>query len=214
MDPQPPPDDSRLEISDPSLAGSFEDGPRDDAPASKWPAVVGTISIVYAALGILWQTCAGASIVMSDWLMQLGGIEVDVPVVLKVVAAASAALLALLGIVLLVAGIGLVRRRRASIGRHKLWAVLRILMVVVGTVAGIVLMPASLEIKEAAQEATNRQMRDSGRDDLVKEFDEEKEWRNQVIWTGVMAVLVSVYPLFLVTYLSRKAVADEAAEWT
>jgi hypothetical protein len=185
----------------------------EEATPTKWPKVIGVISLVYALGGLLCQVTGFAWLLLSDWLMRMGGMDLELPPVIRIVGAASTVLGFCLGVVLLFGALNLLRRRRKGVKLHKTWAMLRIVLLVVGLGAGMVMLPAQIEFQRAALEANNKRMREAGRSDLVQEFDRETVWRQSVISTGVMNGLVAVYPVFIVFYLSRKKIDQEIEQW-
>lgn len=185
-----------------------------EPPATKWPRVIGIISVIYAAGGILCQVGVVASSFFSETLLKMGGMDIEMPPVLLAVNTVLGVVMSFVGLLLLFAAINLLRRRRSGVSLHKQWAVLRVVLVVAGVGIGIVLLPANIELQRSIQEASNERLREADRDDLVQEFSEDKVWRQTIITTGVTAGVVSVYPLFIGFYLSRRKIREEVETWT
>ncbi|NNF44719.1 MAG: hypothetical protein HKO59_12035 [Phycisphaerales bacterium] len=197
----------------PDASDPFEPNAEVEPAATRWPTAIGVISIIYALGGMLCQVGAAVSSLASSWLMKLGGMDVTVPAVLKVIGSVTAVVMFFVGLMLLIGGIRVLRRRASGIPLLRRWAVVRIVLLLIGVVVGIVLMPAQLDMQRSIQEATNERLREAGAADRVTEFDEDKTWRNLVITTGVTAAVASIYPLFLAFYLSRGKIADEVQHW-
>jgi hypothetical protein len=200
-----PDDDSPIEET--------TDRPADEPPDTKWPTVIGAISIIYAALGLMCQAWAMVWIFLSEQLMAMGGLQIDMPPAIQAVGAASAVVTSIVGIILLVGGVKLSRRRRSGVTWVKRWVVLRMLLLLVGVAANFAIMPANLQLQESIIDATNQMQLDNGRPDLVQTFDEEAQWRKQVLFLGLFSGAAAIYPLFLGFYLSRKKIAEEVSQW-
>lgn len=164
-----------------------------------WPKVIGVISIVFGAGACLqgvWGFFAPRFIKMAAEsmpeaqaaplaAMQEWGTWITV----------SSALTILIGLVLFVAGIDLVRRRRRGIKLGRVWAVLKILFGIAGAFVGL-----------AMQQEQFRQI----------------SQQTPAINTGVIAVVVLVvvalwtcaYPVFLLIWFSRAKVKVEYAQWS
>lgn len=124
--------------STPQVAPQYIDLP-DDPPA--WPKVIGIISIVFASLGLGCMGCAGAGLVMQVMFAeqsaeQMGG---PMPDVLKpgIVQLASIPIGGVISLILLIAGILLLRRKPAGRTMHLVYAVLNLISTAVSTIAGV-----------------------------------------------------------------------------
>jgi hypothetical protein len=145
--------------------------------------------------------------------MQMGGMDIEVSPVIKYGGAVSSVLGFCVGLVLLFGAINLLRRRPSGVRLLKTWAMLRIVLLVVGIGMAIVMLPANIEFQRAMIEASNERMRESGRPDMVQEFDEDKQWTQTVISSGVWTAVLAVYPVFIVFFLSRKKIDQEIEQW-
>lgn len=121
----------------PQVAPEYIDLP-DEPPA--WPKVIGIISIVFASLGVGCLGCAGAGLVMQVMFAdqsaeQMGG---PMPDVMKpgIVQIASMPIGLVISLILLFAGIMLIRRKPAGRTLHLVYAVLNLISTVVSTIAG------------------------------------------------------------------------------
>ncbi len=185
----------------------------DETPPTSWPRTVGTISIVYGALGLLCQSAMNAGAMFSEFFLKMGGMDVEFPMLFKVLSGITMVVMWVLGIILIVGGVKLIRRRRVAVGLLKTWVVLRILVMIAGVVSAVVFLPLNMQLQEQILEATNKQAREGGRSDQVREFDEDSAWRTTVIWTAVASAAFSAYPLFLGLYLSRRKIVAEVEQW-
>ena len=185
----------------------------DETPQTTWPKTIGVISIVYGSLGLLCQGAMNAGGMLGEFFMKLGNLDVEFPMMFKVISGVTIVVMWILGIILIVGGIQLTRRRRGALRVLKTWVVLRILLIIVGVVLTVLLLPANLGLQEQILEATNKQAREAGRSDQVREFNEDTAWRTTVIGTAVASAAFSAYPLFLGLYLSRRKIVAEVEQW-
>ena len=192
----------------------FEALPDAEPPATKWPIRLGIFSLIYAAGGLLCQIGVITTTLLTERLLAMAGMtDVQVPAATRYPTVATALLAMLLGLVLLIGAINLLRRRRSSISQLKAWALLRMLMVLLGVVVGIATLPANMEFQRQIQELNNQRAREGGRPDFVKEFDEQKQWYQSAVAMAVMSIGFSIYPMFLGFYLTRRSVREEVSHW-
>jgi hypothetical protein len=187
--------------------------PPDDEPQTAWPRAIGIISVIYAGLGLLCGIGGAIGSFFSQTLMRMGGFDVEMPAAIKYQAAISAVVMLPVGLLLLMGGIRLLQRRRSAIPLLKTWAVVRLCLIVVGVLVAIAMMPTSIEFSRAMQEAGNDRLRESGRSDLVQEFDEEAIRRRTMLSTGITTAVIAVYPVFIGFFDSRSKIAEEVATW-
>ena len=171
-----------------------------ERPAT-WPTVLGVISIVFgsgAGLSGVWGFLAPQFLeMMADQmppgqaapLLAMQGWTTWIFI--------SSALTVVIGLILLVAGIDLVRRRARGIKLGRVWAVLKMIFAVVGSCVGLII-----------QQDQFRQM----------------SQQNLPIGGSVYSVMVVVgvtvgvlwgcaYPVFLLIWFSRAKVKSEYARW-
>lgn len=118
-------------------------------PPSTWPTVIGVIAIVFGAGGILFSLLGLASIVFMEKLIE----SVDEEQAEMMQAAQGNAgwsiVLTLLGftlaVMLLAGGIGVAKRRLWGVKVCRIWAILRIIHVLFGTVLGYIAYQKALE---------------------------------------------------------------------
>lgn len=165
-----------------------------DPPA--WPKVIGIISIVFGSLGVMCTGCGGAMLFAMPALLKLSEEQFGpAPDVFKPPVAQFAMIPVglILAIVLLVAGIMLIRRKPAARAMHLVYAIINTLLNLAGVAVGI----AHLQ-KLAAWKAAN----------------EGDQWAAQINMPqqyATMAISVAIgigYPLFLLIWfglVKRKA---------
>src|SRR5262245_56335837 len=107
-------------MADPFLSDDIpptEQGPLvDEIARTRWPTVIGVISIVYAILGLTCATFQMGWLGLMDVIPEMwrGGMSMPLPLRLTFLALALPLLIA--GVMLLTGGVGLVRRKRSSVG--------------------------------------------------------------------------------------------------
>jgi hypothetical protein len=122
-----------------------------------------------------------------------------------------------LGILLLAGAIGLIRRRIASLGVLKVWAVLAIVSTLVGIGIGFAAITPNVQLQLDIQDAIRDKIRRDGGDPaqiLELDKDEETIRRESIRNLALFGAIPIIYPAivgFLVT--SRKRL-DQAEEWS
>ena len=197
----------------PAAPPSDNDWDLVEPPDTKWPKVIGIISLIYALGGLLCQVGGGVFTFLIEFFLGMGGIDVTMPMSMKIVAVSKALVLFFVGLILLFGSINLLRRRRSGLSLHKQWAIIRLVLVVVFLAVDIMFLTANVEFQRSTQEATNQMLRDNGQSQAVTEFSEDAAWTKAVIGAGVVAGVASGYPLFLGFYLSRKKITKEVDQW-
>jgi hypothetical protein len=105
------------------------------APASttSWPTVFGVISVLLGALGVFGGIVGIATtLLLPSVLPQAYAQFLQLPGPMRAASIASSALNVLLAGLLTSAGIGLLRRRRWAVGATRTWAIMKIVLSVVG----------------------------------------------------------------------------------
>ncbi len=186
----------------------------DDQP-TKWPKVIGVISLLYALGGMLCQIVGVLSLYLTKWLARLGGLELDmeIPALLKAVQIGLATLTFCVGILMFVGAVNLLRRRRSGPSLLRAWSVIRLVLIVVSLGTAIVLAPAQVKLQRSLLELQNDRLREAGMESRVKEKTDD-ELRQVAIRSGVIASGVfAVYPFFLGLWLLRRKVTEEVKHW-
>lgn len=186
----------------------------DDEP-TKWPKVIGVISLLYALGGMLCQIGGVMSLYLTKWFARLGGFDLDmeIPASLKAVQIGLATLTFCVGILMFVGAVNLLRRRRSGPSLLRVWSVIRLVLIVVGLGLAVMLAPSQVELQRSLLEQQNDQLREAGMESRVKDKTDDELWQ-AVIRTGVIASGVfAAYPFFLGLWLSRRKVTEEVQHW-
>lgn len=172
---------------------------------SNWPTVIGIIAIVFGALGILGGLWNAAAVFMVDTMASMmppGQADTfEVMREWRVWTVVFGLMAAVLAVLLLAAGIGLLQRKRGSVQLSRTWAVLKMLFVVGNSVFGYLVQQGTLAA--LAQQDPN-----FGK--LPGQF------------IGVIGVFTIVFiiiwgwalPVFMLIWLSRKKVKADVSRWT
>ena len=185
----------------------------EEPPATKWPKVIGIISLIYACIGLVGVTCSGASIVVLPLLPEALRAGMEMPPIVRFTGAVQVILTLGLGILMLAGAIKLLRRRRSGVGLLKKWAVLRIVLLLLSVVVAILTGPAQVQMARQRLDFANRAYEESGRADRVTHKTDDQLWRQVMMQSAIMSGVVAVYPFFLGFYLSRRKLADEVEAW-
>lgn len=113
------------EAAPPTMPGAVAAAP------STWPTVFGVISIVLGALGVLGAAFGFVSLALIPRLLPAGQ-GTHFPGTVMTVSVSSAALNLMVAALLIAAGAGLARRRRWGVGATRTWAIMRIVLAIVG----------------------------------------------------------------------------------
>lgn len=170
---------------------------------SKWPTVIGTISIILGALGLVCYGCgtlntAGSSSFSS--MLPEDQRPPPVPAAQLAVQITQMCVTWLLSAWLLAAGIGLVKRRRWARPHHLGWAVAKIVVAVVGTAISFIFIQDSV-----------RQINDAMSQQGPPPFTVTEE----LVTVVMIAVMIwfLIYPIFLLLWFSRRKIKAEVAAW-
>lgn len=190
-----------------------ETEPAQSSRESRWPKVIGVLSLIYALLGMLCAFSTVGSPWLTEWLTRLGGVPMEFPVWLKITAVISGLLNVILGFIMFFGAINLLRRRRSGVSMLKFWAVSRIALIVLGFGLNVIMAPQNIEFQRQVVELQNERVRDGGRPDLVQEFSDEELWQRTLRNSAIFSGLIAIYPVFIGFYLSRRKIEDEMDEW-
>lgn len=183
----------------------------DPGSKTKWPKVFGIISIVIAILGLLGQTCGVVWAMIGEWFMSLLGLTFFVPPIIKITSSVSYVFFLILGIILLKAGINLLRRRPGCLKLLKTWVVLRLIMALVSLVLVYVTLPANIAMQQSMMESMNELARKNGQPE--QNFSENTFFTRAVVGAGLSMIITLIYPVVLGLYISRQKITDEVSEW-
>lgn len=183
-----------------------------ESPPTKWPTVIGVISLVYACLGMLCAVGIAISSAFTEWLMELARMNVEMPPIMKIIGVISAVLMLGLGILMIVGSVRLMRRMRTGVKLLQIWALLRVGLLVLGIVLSIFMAPTQLAFERSMHEARQQRQVEAGHTPDEMPSDAEL-WRSSMIAAGVRSALWAIYPVFIIFYLSRRKIAAEVQTW-
>jgi hypothetical protein len=201
-------DDSTPPIPPPGTA-ELESG----EALTKWPTVIGVISLIYACGGLLCGIGYGISSFFMEALMRMGGMDIATPAIIKVTGLILSLCMMALGILMIAGAVATLRRRRSGPKLLRTWAVLRIILLLLGIAVTVLSAPAQIQLQREIQEAQADMMRESGRTDPIEEKTDEEIWRGLIVQVGIMTGVMAVYPFFLGLYLSRRKIMAEVEQW-
>lgn len=210
LDDLDPVDDIDLmdDVGDPDGLGIIEPD-----TSTKWPKVIGILSLIYAVGGLLCVVSTIAMTALGDVFARAGGMDLHFPPSVRYPAVVLGAINFVLGIVMLTGAISLLRRRRTGVSRLKKWAAFRLATLLLGLVTTMFTLPAQLDIQRQVIEFQSERAREGGRPDLAQEFDEDEQWFNVIRNTAIATAVFAAFPLFLGFYLSRRKITDEVQNW-
>lgn len=184
---------------------------------SRWPKIIGGFSIAYALLGLTCSCFQGGWLValplMKDKLPGPMQMMADIPAFMRISGIAMALLGLGLAILMIVGAARVMRRIRSGVGLLTTWAVLRMVLLVLGIAVALLNAPVQIQMQRAGEEMGNEQLREAGRDDLVESSDDATLWRKAMIQTGIFSGVVAIYPMFLGFYLTRRKLRQEVSRW-
>jgi hypothetical protein len=154
------------------------------APRTKWPLIIGIISIAFASLAII---CTPASLAMHKLNPQSGEVFKGMPVWFEAYMTASCVVGVLMGIVLLAAGIMLVLRKPAARPLHLGYACLAVVVCLIGLAVSVLAFSGS------------------GMEGPAKV--------GMYVGFACSVPLGLAYPIFLLIWFLRGSIAREVAGW-
>lgn len=189
-------------------------------PRSRWPFVVGTISILYASFGLFFMCISLTGIFLGPWLQaSLGGMEpVPMPMVLMIGQVVLVLAGVSLGILLLVGGISTLKRRRRGPRCINLWVVLRLAVLVVGLAFLFMTIDVNLQYQDAVRDSVVELMEKNNVsqeqiDASVPELDPAELRSTMITWSLAFAAMVAVCPIVLGLIMSSKGIRAEWQQW-
>ena len=166
-----------------------------------WPISFGVISIVLGAMGVLGGVIGAAVILLLPRLMPQG--QATLPTISPQVMTytiASSAVGTLVAVLLIIAGVGLVRRRRWGVGAIRTWAIIKIVLAVVAS--GISLwLQSTMQTTPANGAASNSAL------PAVAHV-------TQIISLVLGLAWAMAWPIVCLVWLSRASVRAEHEQWT
>ncbi len=168
-----------------------------------WPSAIGTISIVFGALGLVCYGCLSLQTIATPFMVGMvpedqrpptpQGIQLFVQI-FQMCATTG------LSVWLLIAGIGLNRRRPWGRSHTVGWSVAKILLAFISTILGVVFAGDTVD-------QINGQLSQGG----TPPFTLSVTWLFLFIAIGLVWALL--WPVFLLIWFSRESVKDEVAAW-
>jgi len=185
------------------------------ASKSSWPTVVGVLCIIYALFGIAANSCN----VLWPWaqgpFLSMTGLEgITIPWALASLTIIGGVVGVGLAIVLLVSGVGVLRRRAKGFQLLRLWVIIKIIETTIAFGAGIILMDTNIEYQQSIQDATRDLVRERGGNTgsiPIKTAEEMK--RSTIIMTCVMVPFMFAFPVIIGWLCSKKAWQVEVDGW-
>lgn len=185
--------------------------------ASAWPTVIGTILIVIASLGLLFNVCGGVmSTIMPAIMSKVAEsspqandavFQAQIAVMQKYMgwSIINALVMLALSVIMLMGGIGIVRRRRSGVTMSRLWAVLRIIWAIPASYVGYVV---SMETFKAMEQASA----DSGQTGMPAGVMGFMQGLG-VIGVIIGFVIVCLLPGFILIWFALPKIKAEVATW-
>jgi hypothetical protein len=170
---------------------------------AKWPKVVGVINIVLASLGLICYGCGSLNTILSPFFVGMipegqrpvtaQGAQLAIQIVQQCVATA-------LSVWLLIAGIGLVKRRAWARAHCIGWSVVKIILALLSTLMGALF----------AQQ-------------IVQQINDQLSQRGTPPFTLTVPIVMTViivslfvyliWPTFMLIWFTREKITHEMAEW-
>lgn len=186
--------------------------PLDDEE-TKWPKVIGVISLIYAILGLGCNALGGAWYAVAPMLPEMWRGGANIPGILRLSLGVQILAAVCLGVLMLIGAVNLLRRRRAGPRLLKRWAILRMLLILIAVVLLVLTAPAQVDMQRSVQEYRNDMLREAGRTDMIQESTDEEFWRLVMLQGGFGVLATAIYPVFLGLWLSRKKITADVERW-
>ncbi len=183
------------------------------AEESKWPKVIGVISLIYGLMGLLCNTIIGVWLGVADMIPEMFRGGVELPLIVRIAGIVQAVLTLGVGILMVMGSVSLLRRRRAGPGRLKKWVLLRMALLLLAVVAMVLTGPAQTQMQRSILEFQTDMFREADMPDRIVEKTDEELWQKAMLQGGIAAGLFAIYPVFLGLYLSRKKITAEVEQW-
>lgn len=182
-------------------------------PEPAWPQVIGVISIIYALLGMTCLTLSSVWAFLMPVMPRMFGGGTGMPAILIAWTAGALVVTLVLGVMLLTGGIAVIRRRPVGVRRIKLWAVLRIVFLLVGIGMAIVTAPAQIAYQKLIQDAVIEQFEDQAPPGSFPVLTDEQILKRHILAVGISSGVIAIYPLFVIFFLGRKSIDRQVAGW-
>lgn len=195
----------------------FEAYPDDRAArTARWPYIYGGICLVYGVLGMCVQSMFLVGVFANEWTMGMAGFTVTPPPpAVKWAGGVQAVLLVLFGILLIAGAAMLLLRKPMGVALVKVWAVSRLVMVVVGVVLAIVTLKPQAEWAVTMTGEIREQLRGRGlpENQLPPLIDQAKAESDGVRNLALVSLGFAVWPFVMAIVLTRPQVKSDVASW-
>ena len=179
-----------------------------------WPTVIGVIMIIVASLGLLQNVCGGIVGVLMPALIQSMPAEaaddpsfkaqIEIGKRFLPFQLANAVVLLALGVLLLMAGIATVKRKRVAVKYSRSWAVARILWAFTAAVATYFIMIETIKTMEQAAADAGQPM-PSGIMTFMQMLGPIGAVINLIFWCAL--------PVFVLIWFARQKIKEDVATW-
>ncbi len=184
-----------------------------DEPQTKWPKVIGVISLIYAIGGLLCNTFNGVWLGVANMIPEMFRGGVEIPPIVRIAGIVQVVFTLAAGILMVMGSVSLLRRRRAGPGLLKKWVLLRMALLLLAVVAMVLTGPAQTQMQRSILEFQNDMFREADMTDRIVEKTDEELWQKAMLQGGIAAGLFAIYPVFLGLWLSRKKITAEVEQW-
>lgn len=182
---------------------------------SKWPTVIGVLCLIYAAIGFLANACNGLWPWMQGPILSMAGLkDVAFPSGLGFISMASGVVGFALAIVLLVAGLGVLRRRAKGFRLLRIWVIIKIVETVIGLGLGFMVIDAQVEYQTSIQDATRELLLERGGDaSAVPEQSADDIQRSTLMSIIIVGPLAFVFPVVIGLCATKKSWREDVDGW-
>ncbi len=178
---------------------------------STWPTVIGIIAIIFGSLatlggcmGLGWPLVAGlfTSVMPEDQAEMMNTTEPLMPLMMI-----SGGLTMVIAIVLLIGGIGLTKRSPGSPKTCRIWAGLKLLLVVYTSILGYLVQQAQMEaMQQMLEDDPNASAAMPGFFGTMMDIIGPLTLVFGIIWGWAL-------PIFMLIWFSRRKIKAEIAQW-
>ena len=185
---------------------------------SRWPLVVGTVSILYGILGILFLLIGLAGIFLGPWLQStmMGIKPVAVPTALVIGQTAIILICLVLGVILLVGGILTCKRRRRGPRLISIWAVGRLVLILLTIGYSFLTLDLNVQYQLHLGQGVEEFMesRGSSPEEIRQAVPTEDVLRERLlVWPLAFSGMFAICPIVLGLILSSKRIRADYRSW-